>query len=173
MRSITLPADVALDLGGIGKGLAADRLAAALMDAGAVGVCVDLGGDVHVAGSGPLGGPWSIVVKDPFGTGTTGALSIRDGAVATSTRLVRSWRRGGRRVHHLVDPRTGDCAETGLASVTVVAGSTGWAEVLAKAAFIAGAADGATLLAEAGVTGLFVHDDGRVTDLPGLDPFRP
>jgi len=173
VRCVTLPVDVSLDLGGIGKGLAADRLAATLLEGGAVGVCVDLGGDVHVAGVGPLGGPWPILIQDPLGTGATGALAIREGAVATSTRLVRAWVRGGRRVHHIVDPRTGDCAETGLTSVTVVSGSTWWAEVLAKAAFVAGPTAGAALLAAAGVTGLFVHDDGRVTELPGLAAFRP
>jgi thiamine biosynthesis lipoprotein len=75
-------------------------------------------------------------------------------------------------VHHLVDPRTGDSAHSGLASVTVVAGTAWWAEVLAKAAYIAGPDDGADLIGRAGVTGLFVHDDGRVTELAGLASFR-
>ena len=173
VHAVTLPVGVSLDLGGIGKGLAADRLAAAQMDAGALGVCVDLGGDVRVVGVGPVEGLWPIMIEDPLGTGATGSLVLREGAVATSTRLLRAWRRGGRGVHHLVDPRTGDSAHTGLASVTVVAGSTWWAEVLAKAAFIAGPDEGADLITEAGVTGVFVHDDGRVTELPGLDAFRP
>ncbi len=173
VRAVTLPIGVALDLGGIGKGLAADRLVATLMAAGAIGVCVDLGGDVHVSGVGPSAGSWPISIEDPLETGATGSLMIRDGAIATSTRLLRAWRRGGRIVHHLVDPQTGDSADTGLASVTVVAGSTWWAEVLAKAAFIAGPDIGAELLATAGVTGLLVHDNGHVAELPGLDAFRP
>ena len=76
-------------------------------------------------------------------------------------------------MHHIVDPRTGDPAWTGLAAVTVVAGTTWWAEVLAKAAFVAGPDLGAALVGEAGATGLFVHDDGRVTELAGLGAFRP
>ena len=173
VHAVTLPVGTALDLGGIGKGLAADRLAAELLAAGATGVCADLGGDVRVSGRGPQAGAWSVNIDDPLQTGATGALLIREGAAATSTRLRRSWRRGGRTVHHLVDPQTGEPADTGLASVTVVAGTTWWAEVLAKTAFIAGPEDGAALIGEAGVTGLFVHDDGHVTELAGLHSFRP
>jgi thiamine biosynthesis lipoprotein len=114
-----------------------------------------------------------VTVEDPLGTGATGAVSIREGAVATSTHARRSWRRGGRSLHHLIDPRTGDPATAGLASVTVVAGTTAWAEVLAKAAYVAGPSAGADLVADAGATGLFVHDDGRVTELAGLAAFRP
>ncbi|MGZ8766524.1 MAG: FAD:protein FMN transferase [Acidimicrobiia bacterium] len=173
VHAVTLPTGTTLDLGGIGKGLSADRLASELLKAGAIGVCADLGGDVRVSGTGPRAGAWPVTVDDPLATGATGSLSIRDGAVATSTHLRRSWRRGGRTVHHLVDPRTGEPAAAGLASVTVVAGTTWWAEVLAKAAYIAGPDAGADLIAEAGVTGLFVHDDGQVTELPGLEAFRP
>jgi thiamine biosynthesis lipoprotein len=170
--SVRLPVGVELDLGGIGKGRAADLVARALRGAGARGVLVDLGGDVRVEGETPRAEGWLIEVDDHLGTGETGRLSIASGAVATSTRLRRAWTRGGRPLHHLIDPRTGEPASTGLASVTVVAGSACRAEVLAKAAFVAGPDEGADLLARARVTGLLVHDDGRVVDLPGLEPFR-
>lgn len=170
--AIRLPPGVALDLGGIGKGRAADLVARALLDAGARGVLADLGGDVRVVGEPPRPEGWLVEVDDPLGTGATGRLSLTSGAIATSTRLRRAWTRGGRARHHLIDPRTGEPAATGLASVTVVAGSACRAEVLAKAAFVAGPQDGPALLADAGVTGLFVHDDGRVEDLPGLASFR-
>src|SRR4051794_12289343 len=52
VAAVSLPAEVQLDLGGIGKGYGADRIVAALVDEGAEGVCVDLGGDVRVAGTG-------------------------------------------------------------------------------------------------------------------------
>ncbi|MFI5046546.1 MAG: FAD:protein FMN transferase [Acidimicrobiia bacterium] len=170
--AIRLPPGVALDLGGIGKGRAADLLAQELLGLGARGVLADLGGDVRVAGAPPRAEGWLIEVDDPLGTGATGRLSLLEGAVATSTRLRRAWSRGGRALHHLIDPRTGEPAVTGLAAVTVVGGSACRAEVLAKAAFVAGPRDGAALLAAASVTGLLVHDDGRVEDLPGLGPFR-
>ena len=73
-------------------------------------------------------------------------LRLAEGAIATSTRLRRAWTRGGRDLHHLIDPHR-RAGASGLASVTVVAGEAWRAEVLAKAAFVAGAVDGARLVA--------------------------
>lgn len=172
VRAVRLPPGVHLDLGGIGKGFAADLVATMLLAEGAEGVCVNLGGDLRVAGVGPEAGIWCVDVDDPLATGALGSLRLASGGVATSTRLRRAWQRPDGGAHHLIDPRTGDSARTGLASVTVLAAETWWAEVLAKSAFVAGPLDGAALLAECGVTGMLVHDDGRVEDLPGLDAFR-
>ena len=172
VRAITLPSGVAVDLGGIGKGYAADLVALELVDAGARGALVNLGGDLRVLGVAPEPYGWVIEVDDPLDTGDTGMLALREGAVATSTRLRRTWVRDGRSLHHLIDPRTGLPAATGLASVTVVAGEAWRAEVLAKAAFIAGPVDGGAVITDAGATGLLVNDDGRVDDLPGLAAYR-
>jgi thiamine biosynthesis lipoprotein len=113
-----------------------------------------------------------VAVDDPLATGTTGMLALTGGAIATSTRLKRAWQRDGRTLHHLIDPRTGRPATSGLASVTVVSGEAWRAEVLAKAAFIAGPTDGGPVVVEAGATGLLVFDDGRVVELAGLARFR-
>jgi thiamine biosynthesis lipoprotein len=75
-------------------------------------------------------------------------------------------------MHHLLDPRTGLPAASGVASVTVIAGDAWRAEVLAKAAFLAGPVDGGALVTDAGATGLVVTDDGDVLELDGLDAFR-
>jgi thiamine biosynthesis lipoprotein len=165
---------VRLDLGGIGKGYAADLVAVALRDGGAAGVCVNLGGDLRVTGEPPDGAPaWVIAVRDPSGGERFGNLALLEGGVATSTRLRRAWRRAGRDLHHLLDPASGEPAARGLTSVTVLAAEAWWAEVLAKAAFVAGSADGAQLVADHGATGLLVHDDGRLDELDGLGAFRP
>jgi thiamine biosynthesis lipoprotein len=170
--AIILPRGVALDLGGIGKGYAADLVGGALVEHGAAGVLVNLGGDLRAFGAAPEAYGWVVEVDDPLGTGATGLLALGGGAIATSTRLRRTWERDGRVLHHLIDPRTGLPAMSGLASVTVVAGEAWRAEVLAKAAFVAGADEGSALIIAAGATGLFVHDDGRVQELAGLAPFR-
>lgn len=65
-------------------------------------------------------------------------LAAEEGAVATSSVLRRSWRRSGETTHHLIDPRTGVPSDSAAAAVTVVAAHAHWAEVLAKAALIAG-----------------------------------
>jgi thiamine biosynthesis lipoprotein len=172
VRTVRLPAGVALDLGGIGKGYAADLVTADLVGAGARGVLVNLGGDMRAMGEAPSDHGWVVEVDDPLQTGATGALALTTGAIATSTRLRRTWTRDGAQLHHLIDPRRGTPAQSGLSSVTVVAGESWRAEVLAKAAFVAGAHEGAALVVGAGSTGLFVHDDGRVEELDGLSAFR-
>jgi thiamine biosynthesis lipoprotein len=71
----------------------------------------------------------------------------------------------------LIDPATGVPASTGLASVTIVASQAVWAEVLAKAVFVAGPAAGAELAARFGASGVLVHQSGAVTYLPGVGDF--
>ena len=176
VSAVRLPVGVALDLGGIGKGAAADEVSAALLDAGVsgvTGVLVNMGGDLRARGAAPQPYGWVVDVDDPLETGRTGLLAFAEGAIATSTKLRRAWTRGERTLHHLIDPRTGQPAESGLASVTIVAGEAWRAEVLAKAAFVAGVDDGRALVEASGATGLLVTDDGRVLELDGLTRFRP
>jgi thiamine biosynthesis lipoprotein len=176
VSAVRLPAGVAIDLGGIGKGAAADDVSGELLDAGVrgvTGVLVNLGGDLRARGAAPPPYGWVVDVDDPLESGRTGLLALVEGAIATSTKLRRTWTRGERSLHHLIDPRTGEPAESGLASVTVVAGEAWRAEVLAKAAFIAGIDEGRALVEAAGATGLVVTDDGDVLELEGLARFRP
>ncbi len=172
VRAVTLPAGLNLDLGGIGKGYAADLVTQELMDAGAQAACVDLGGDLRVMGPGPYDHAWETTFDVPDLAARIGRLRFGHGAVATSTRLRRRWRRGDVMLHHLLDPATGAPADSGLATVTVIAGDAWWAEVLAKAAFVAGPDAGVRLLEQSGVEGLLVADDGTIIETAGLDAFR-
>ncbi len=155
--TVTLPAGVGFDPGGIGKGLAADLLTADLMGSGAAGACVNLGGDLRVAGAAPGRRRWRVGVP-----GVTAPVELGAGAVATSSKLERAWESG----HHLIDPRTGLPADSGLRAVTVIAGSAWEAEVLAKAAFLAGPGDAAKVLAEHGAAGFLTDDAGAVRSTP-------
>ena len=158
---VRLPPGVRLDLGGIGKGYAADLLATELVAQGASGASVNLGGDVRVTGSPPTAESWVVAIADESRPERDLAwLSLAEGAVATSTRLRRRWRRNGREAHHLIDPGTGRPSTSTVASVSVVAAQAHWAEVLAKAALIAGLDAGSALLTRHGVAGLMVTEDG-------------
>ncbi|HZP31466.1 MAG TPA: FAD:protein FMN transferase [Acidimicrobiia bacterium] len=172
VRSVRLPRGVTLDLGGIGKGLAADLVAYALVEAGADGALVNVGGDARVLGTPPRPEGWIVGFENPLAMGDLGYARLAGGAVCTSTRTKRKWTRGGVPQHHLIDPATGAPSWSGLASVTVLSSEAWWAEILAKAAFVAGPRTGRALLASHGVTGLLVHDDGRVDELEGLEAFR-
>ena len=173
-----LPAGVGFDPGGIGKGLAADLVAEDLLAAGADGVCVNVGGDLRVSGCGPdaQDAGWTIGVEHPTDAESEVAvLSLHEGGVATSSRLRRSWpspTAPGGRSHHLIDPRTGRPAASGLAAVTVVAARAWQAEMLAKAVFLAGPAGGALLLDDLGAAGLLVTDGGDVLTTERLEDFR-
>jgi FAD:protein FMN transferase len=126
----------AVDLGGIGKGFAADRALAAMRDAwpGLRGALVDLGGDIAVWGLPPGGGPWRLAIADPRPAGARplGTLELRWGAVATSGRDRRRFGPEGS-LHHLIDPETGAPAAGGPLAVTVVAFEGAEAEAHATA----------------------------------------
>ena len=178
--TVVVAPGVGLDLGGIGKGRAADLVVEDLRHAGALGACVDLGGDIRVAGrAGPPSAPeadeaWIIGLDDPADSSDRpmAAVGLADGAVATSTRCRRRWRLDGRAQHHLIDPSTGRPCAREVDTVTVVAAQAWWAEVLAKAALVAGLDAGVELLEAAGVAGLLRTDDGRVHTAGGFERFE-
>ena len=163
--TVTLPRGVGFDPGGIGKGLAADLVAEELMTEGTAGACVNVGGDLRVEGAGPDGGAWVVAVEDPLAPVPIASVALSSGAVATSARTRRTF--GGGR-HHLIDPRDGWSARSGLLASTVISGR-GWrAEVLAKAAFVAGVRDGLALASRFGAEALLVDDAGHVHATEGF-----
>lgn len=169
---ILTPPGVQFDLGGIGKGHAADLLFAQVRDDGVAGACLDLGGDIRVGGTTVEGGGWGIVVDHPFHPGSDLVMvGISEGAVTTSSRLRRTWSTADGAAHHLVDPSTARPAKSGLAAVTVVAANAAWGEVHSKAALIAGPVEGARLIEDAGLSALFVSDDGHVTNVGEFERF--
>lgn len=136
--TVTIPADSALDLGGIAKGWTADLLVDALVDRGAAGACVNVGGDLAVAGDAPHPDGWLIEVEHRSAAAALPVLALRSGGAATSTVLNRRWAGpAGDLRHHLLDPSVGGPATSPWDEVTVVASSGAEAEVLTKVAFVA------------------------------------
>jgi thiamine biosynthesis lipoprotein len=150
-QAVFLPANVRIDLGGIGKGLAADILSAELLSMGARGAYVCMGGDIAVAGDVPDDG-WMVPLHHPRTDEPFDTHPLRDGGLVMSSTTVRRWRRGdGTEAHHLIDPRTGAPADTDVIAVAVAAYSAARAEALSKAAIIAGSTAAAELLDGFGV----------------------
>lgn len=165
-HTLLLPAGVMLDLGATAKGLGADWSAHAAMQTGACGgVLVSLGGDIAAAGESPHGG-WPVLVADDHrqqepGGGQCQVVRMMAGGLATSSVTVRQWRRGGRPVHHILDPRTGEPADGPWRTVSV-AGATGAdANAAATAAIIAGA-DALPWLASNQIPARLVDRAGRI-----------
>jgi thiamine biosynthesis lipoprotein len=162
--TIRLPMAVRLDAGGIGKGLAADLVSDELVHAGAHGAMVSLGGDLRVRGQGPHADGWTVGIEHPLRrTQSLATVQLVDGAVATSSRLGRRWRRMDGLAHHLVDARTGR-QTVGVTAVSVIAATGAWADSLTKAC----CADpvGATTDGWLGnATAIIVDDEGTVRTL--------
>jgi FAD:protein FMN transferase len=151
---IELDPGVRLDFGGIGKGWAADQVAKILA---AAGPClVNAGGDIAVRG-----GSWPVGVE-------TMTVELTAGGLATSGRDRRTWRRGGRELHHLIDPETGTSAESDLLRLTVIAGNAVAAEVWAKALYLRGSAEAAEEADERGLPAVLVAADGSTRTAGGL-----
>jgi thiamine biosynthesis lipoprotein len=157
--TVTRPPGARLDTGGVGKGLAADLIAARLGDYQRF--VVDCGGDIRIGGTGALVDPYDVFVEHPLSGERVFALKLGPGGVATSGLNVRIWQGpDGRYRHHLLDPATGEPAWTGLIGATALGATAVEAETLAKAALLSGPKRGREVLAELG--GLLVHDDGEV-----------
>lgn len=157
LGAVTLPPGVALDLGGIAKGHTADLVVEHLRALGATAALADLGGDIRVWGD-----AWAIAAAGEV-------LVVMDGAVATSSVERRRWLAAdGRSRHHLIDPATGASTDGRFASVSVVAATASTAEVLAKAAIVAG---DVSVVTAHGATGLVQTGDGDVLHLAGIDRY--
>ena len=172
--TVRLGPEVQVDPGGIGKGLAADLVVDLLLAEGALGALVNVGGDLRAVGPAPEGGGWTVAIDDPHDADRViGTIALQAGAVASSWRTKRAWNApDGTTRHHLIDPATGLPAVSGLAGVTVVTG-VGWrAEVLAKAAFLAGPVQGAAMLVANDASGLLVADDGEVHEVGAWAQFK-
>jgi thiamine biosynthesis lipoprotein len=132
-RTLTLPAGIHLDLGGIAKGWTADRAAEDALAVGLPWVVVNAGGDLRIAGAAPS---LEIGVEDPEDPRQE-LLRVRlsSGGVATSSIAKRSWAPG---VHHVIEPSTGKPADTELLQATVWAEDATRAEIRATDALLLG-----------------------------------
>lgn len=159
--SVTRPAGVQIDPGGIAKGVFADELAALL--AGHNAFVVDCGGDLRLGGCDAP--DREVHVASPFEDAILHTFVLRSGGVATSGIGKRSWiDSDGHVAHHLLDPGSGRPAFTGIVQVTALAPTATEAEMLSKAALLRGPARAAETLVHGG---LFVLDD---EDYVVLDP---
>jgi thiamine biosynthesis lipoprotein len=168
-RTITLPEGCGIDLGGIGKGLAVDAMAAIL----GTPCLVNGGGDVYAAGAPPDDTAWRVGVADPFASERDlMMLRVVDRGVATSSSLKRRWQIGDAMLHHIIDPRTGRPSDSDVVQATVVAEGACEADQLAKVALIAGSAVALRKLNLAVETeGVLVLRDGRVVQTDGLTAY--
>lgn len=154
-----------MDLGGVAKGYAADGLRKRLQQRGVRRALLNLGGTVAA-----MGCATRIGVQDPFRpTGVPmGTLMLEDRCAVTSGVYERCSEIGGRPYHHIIDPRTGFPAKSGLISVTLIGEDAARLDALATASVVLGLEVSAALLAGQGIEAVFVTDRGRVLITRGL-----
>ncbi|MEE1783197.1 FAD:protein FMN transferase [Streptomyces sp. SP17BM10] len=161
-RRVRVPRGTTLDLGATAKALAADLACERIAATTGSGVLVNLGGDLATSGPAPAEG-WAVGLADDHGATAPGpVVAIASGALATSGTGVRAWRRGGRAVHHIVDPATGRPAESHWRTVTVAAATCVDANTASTAAIVLGPA-AFPWLATTGLPARLVDHDGAVT----------
>lgn len=159
---------MALDLGGVAKGYAAQRAAELLRRRGVRSGLIDAGGNIVALGTRPDGRPWRVAVRHPRKERTLlGVLSVVDRSVVTSGDYERYFESGGRRYHHLLDPSTGYPAQ-GLESATVVGSSSTVADILSTAVFVLGRDRGPAFARQHGFRTVTVDSGGRVEVDRGL-----
>lgn len=160
-----------IDLGGIGKGFAADRFIEIFHKYEVTSAFTNIGGNVAVLGGKEDGSPWRVGIKHPRrDKELIGVISIRDKSVVTSGDYERYFiAADGKRYHHILDPRTGAPAESGIVSVTVVTDKSMVADALSTALFIAGLKKGREILKKfPGTEAIFINSELLVFITPGL-----
>ena len=167
--TVTLPAGMSIDLGGIAKGYIANQVAD-LVSARSSGSAMSFGGNTYVTGTKPSGAAWSIGIQDPNSdTGTPLlVISLDEGTVVTSGVYERYFFRDGVRYHHILDPQTGISAQTGLLSATVVGLDSMAADAFATCCIVLGPEKAISLLEAQGQDGLLILEDGSILYTEGF-----
>ncbi len=166
--ALTVPRGVELDLGATAKAWCADEAARDCAAVTGGGVLVSLGGDVAVAGPAPDGG-WPVRISDRFDDPPEiggPVVTIAAGGLATSSTTRRHWKRGGRTMHHLIDPATAEPAESCWRTVTVSASSCVGANAASTASIVLGGG-AVAWLEERGLPARLVRRDGSVVTTTG------
>jgi thiamine biosynthesis lipoprotein len=175
---VFVPHGMVLDPGGIGKGLAADIVAGELVDLGASGALVSIGGDIRCIGRGDIEGQWIIDVESPFDRQPMCSIGIAEGAIATSSltaKLFTSPDGSGDTRSHIMDSRsrrTVDPTSHDIVQASVIAAECVWAEVFAKAHLVVDTAARIELAAEHGLEAMFVHRDGSSFSTRGWKAYQ-
>lgn len=138
---LTLPEGVQIDFGGIAKGFTSARVMDIFQKAGVKSGIVSLGGNVQTCGKKPDGSLWKIGVQNPDTNAADpfiGTLESSDQAVITSGGYERYFEENGKTYHHILDPKSGYPAESGLISVTIISSDGALADGLSTSLFILG-----------------------------------
>lgn len=172
--TLLVPAGSGIDLGGIGKGMAADIVAEELIEQGAAGAVVNVGGDLVVHGTPSTDMSWLLGIENPLDAPNHVAhLRMVSGGAATSGTSQRHWRAAdGSSVHHIVHPVRSRSSLTDVVAATVLAADAATAEAFSTAVMMGDRRQGIELVERVGLAALLVCDDGEVLRSSTLKDFE-
>ena len=169
--SIKLGKNMKIDLGGIAKGYTSSRVMQIFKDCGVTSGLVSLGGNVQALGTKTDGTDWQIAIENPDKSSDyIGVVSVKDKAVITSGGYERYFENNGKTYHHILDPKTGYPAESGLKSVTIVSDNGTLADALSTSLFVMGKEKALDYWREYKneFDTVLVEDNGNITITDGL-----
>ena len=166
----TLDAGCSVDLGGIAKGYASDRVAQIFREQGVTGTA-SLGGNVYVSGKKSDGSAWRVAVRDPQNTDDYAAvLALEDVFAITSGGYQRNFTASDGTVYqHILNPKTGCPVQSDLLSVTIVSDSGTLADACSTALYVMGEQEAVNFWRQTGgFEMVLITADGRLLYTPGL-----
>lgn len=164
-----------IDLGGIAKGYAADKLSEYLTSKGVNSAMINLGGNIFAKGSKTTGENWGIGVQNPFDTRGDyfGVLKVTNKSIVTSGVYERFLEVNGTTYHHILNPFTGYPVDNNLMGVTIVADKSMDADGLSTSLFTLGIDEGMKLIQSLdGVEAIFINDEKEVYVSEGITNFE-
>lgn len=161
-----------IDLGGIAKGFAADEIRDIFYKNKVKSGLIDLGGNVFAIGSKIDGTPWRIGIQNPYKERGqfVGILSVRNKSVVTSGNYEKYFINDGRRIHHIIDPRTGEPSESRIISATIISDNSIDGDGLSTGVYIIGVSKAIELINSIdGIEAIFITDDKKIHITSGVD----
>lgn len=138
-NKVSLKNNASVDFGGIAKGYASMQVKEIFESNNIQSGLISLGGNVRAIGKKPDGANWNVGIANPDDTSKQiGMLSVNDTAVITSGGYQRNFTENGKTYHHIINPKTGYPAESGLKSVTIVSKDDTLADALSTGLFVMG-----------------------------------
>ncbi|AWZ49204.1 thiamine biosynthesis protein ApbE [Clostridiaceae bacterium 14S0207] len=163
---------MALDLGGIAKGYAADELKKVVQKYNLERAFINLGGNLYIYGGKENGEPLNIGIQDPCAKQGEyfSVLKVKNKSVVTSGNYERYFIKNGKRYHHILDPKTGYPAEKGLISTTIISDKSIDGDALSTSTYILGLEKGRKLIESLkGIEAIFVTKDKKVYTTRGIN----
>lgn len=166
------------ELGAVGKGYALEKAAEQIDREAVSGGILSAGSSILTFGTKPDGSVFRVALRDPRGgkEDRIGIFTLTDLSISTSGDYEKYFEEDGKRYHHILDARTGEPADSGLVSVTVISDNSTLCDALSTAGFILGLDEGMNLLDNYGVMGVFIdnqrnvyYNNERILDMLSFD----